>query len=202
VAEPRPYGLVAEFDHADALLEAVRRTRQAGFRRYEAYSPFPIDGLARAEGFSEPWVPLATLLGGIAGAAIGYFMQVYTSLDFQIDIGGRPTVAPPAFALITFELMVLFAVVTSVVVMLLMNGLPRLSHPLFDVPSFHLASLNKFFLVIEASDRRYGESRDFLESLHPVRIDEAPLSSPAPGSRTKSRRAKSRRASSGRGAGA
>jgi hypothetical protein len=76
--------------------------------------------------------------------------------------------------------MVLFSVLSSVVVMLLMNGLPRLSHPLFDVPSFHLASLNKFFLVIEARDRRYAEGRAFLESLHPVRIDEAPVSGPAP----------------------
>jgi hypothetical protein len=119
---------------------------------------------------------LATLVGGVVGAAIGYGMQVYTNLDYPIDIEGRPTIAPPAFALITFELMVLFAVVSCVVVMLILNGLPRLSHPLFDVPTFHLATLDKFFLVIEASDRRFGDdSRKFLESLRPVRIDEAPL---------------------------
>ena len=120
--------------------------------------------------------PLAFLLGGIAGALIGYFMQVYTSLDFPIDICGRPTVAPPAFALITFELTVLFSVLCGVATMLLMNGLPRLSHPLFDVETFHLASLNKFFLVIEADDPKYARgARRFLEGLHPVRIDEAPL---------------------------
>lgn len=179
MAERGLYGLVAEFDRAEALLEAVRRTRQAGFRRFEAYSPFPIEGLSEAVGFKENWVPLATLLGGIAGALIGYFMQVYTNLDFPIDIEGRPTIAPPAFALITFELTVLGAVVTSVVVMLLLNGLPRLSHPIFDVPTFHLASLNKFFLVIEARDRRFGAGRAFLESLNPVRIDEAPLAEAA-----------------------
>ena len=173
---PAVFGLVAEFDRAEALIEAVRRTRKAGYRRFEAYSPFPIDGLSEAMGFKESWVPLATLLGGLAGAAIGYGMQVYTSLAFPIDIGGRPTVAPPAFALITFEVMVLISVIASVVAMLLLNGLPRLSHPLFDVPSFHLASLDKFFLVIEASDRRFGDdSRRFLETLHPVRVDAAPL---------------------------
>ncbi|HSV03278.1 MAG TPA: DUF3341 domain-containing protein [Phenylobacterium sp.] len=174
------FGLVAEFDRAEALLEAVRRARTAGFRRMEAYSPFPIDGLAEAIGFKESWVPLATLLGGIAGAVIGYGMQVYTSTDYRIDIMGRPAVAPPAFALITFEVMVLIAVIASVVVMLLLNGLPRLSHPLFDVPSFHLASLNKFFLVIEARDPRFGDhAREFLDGLHPVRVDEAPLAEAA-----------------------
>lgn len=180
MAEPAVFGLVAEFDNAETLLAAVRRTRQAGYTRFEAFSPFPIDGLAEAVGFKEAWVPLATLLGGVAGAAIGYGMQVYTSLDFPIIIEGRPTVAPPAFALITFELMVLFAVISGVLVMLLRNGLPRLSHPLFEVPSFHLASLNKFFLVIEAGDRQFGDARQFLEGLHPVRLDEAPMAGPAP----------------------
>jgi len=173
---PRAFGLVAEFDRAEALLEAARQAREAGFRRFEAYSPFPIDGLSEALDFHERWTPLAFLLGGVAGALIGYFMQVYTSLDFPIDIGGRPTVAPPGFALITFELTVLGSVLAGVATMLLRNGLPRLSHPLFDVESFHLASLNKFFLVIEASDPKYARgARRFLEGLHPVRIDEAPL---------------------------
>jgi hypothetical protein len=125
-------------------------------------------------GFHEPWVPLATLLGGIGGAAVGFGMQVYTSLDFPIDIGGRPAIAPPAFMLITFELMVLGAVLTGVATMLLRNGLPRLSHPLFDVETFHLASLDKFFLVIEARDAKFSDrTRAFLESLKPVRIDDA-----------------------------
>lgn len=174
------YGLVAEFDRPEALLKATRRTREAGYRCFDAYSPFPIDGLTEATGFHEPWVPLATLLGGVLGAMIGFGMQVYTNLDFPIDIEGRPTIAPPAFALITFEIMVLGAVIASVAVMLARNGLPRLNHPLFDVSTFHLASLNKFFLVIEARDPKFGkDSRAFLEGLKPVRIDEAPLSGPA-----------------------
>jgi hypothetical protein len=177
----RLYGLVAEFDRPEALLEAVRRTRAEGYTRFEAYSPFPIEGLSEAVGFREAWVPLATLLGGIAGAAIGYGMQVYTNLAFPIDIGGRPTIAPPGFALITFELMVLFAVLSSVAVMLLINRLPRLSHPLFDVETFHLASLNRFFLVIEAGDRRFdARSRRFLTDLGAVRVDEAPAPDAAP----------------------
>lgn len=175
-ASPGLYGLVAEFDRPEALLEAVRRAREAGFVRFEAYSPFPIEGLAQAEGFKESWVPLATLLGGVAGAAIGYGMQVYTNLDFAIDIGGRPLLAPPAFTLITFELMVLGAVIAGVLAMLLLNRLPKLHHPLFDVASFHLASLDRFFLVIAASDPRFDLTRDraFLEGLGALRVDEAP----------------------------
>jgi hypothetical protein len=177
----RPYGLVAQFNRAEALLDAARQAKEAGFRRFEAYSPFPIDGLSEAVAFDESWTPLAFLLGGIAGALIGYFMQIYTSTDFPIDIGGRPTVAPPAFALITFELTVLFSVLSGVTTMILTNGLPRLSHPLFDVESFHLASLNKFFLVIEATDPKYARgARRFLEGLHPVRIDVAPLPEAGP----------------------
>jgi hypothetical protein len=180
VAEPSLYGLVAEFDRAEALLDAARRTREAGYRRFEAYSSFPIEGLGEAVGFRESWTPLATLLGGVAGAVLGFGMQVYTNLDFPIDIEGRPTIAPPAFALITFEITILVAVISSAVVMLALSGLPRLSHPLFDVPTFHLASLNKFFLVIEARDPRFGDdSRAFLEQLKPVRIDEAPLAEAA-----------------------
>ena len=175
MAERAVFSLVAEFNDAETLLDAVRRAREAGYTRFEAFSPFPIEGLKEALGFSEPWVPLATLLGGIAGAAIGFLMQVYTSLDYPIDIEGRPTVAPQAFMLITFELMVLGAVLTGVIVMLLRCGLPRLSHPLFDVPTFHLASLNRFFLVIETADPRFtGGTRRFLKGLGAVRVDAAP----------------------------
>ena len=175
MAERAVFALVAEFNDAETLLDAVRRAREAGYTRFEAFSPFPIEGLKEALGFSEPWVPLATLLGGIAGAAIGFLTQVYTSLDYPIDIEGRPTVAPQAFMLITFELMVLGAVLTGVIVMLLRCGLPRLSHPLFDVPTFHLASLNRFFLVIETADPRFtGGTRRFLKGLGAVRVDAAP----------------------------
>ena len=178
-APPAPdmFGIVAEFDRPDRLVEAARRTREAGFVRFETYSPFPIDALSGIEGFHEAYVPLATLLGGVAGAAVGYGMQVYTNLDLPIDVGGRPLIAPPAFALIAFELMVLFAVLAAVVTMLVLNRLPRLNHPLFEVQTFHLASLDRFFLAIESRDPKFDldHTHAFLESLDPVRIDRAPL---------------------------
>ena len=166
-------GLIAEFDRPERLLESVRLSRDAGFLRVNAYTPFPIDGLAEALEFRDRRVPWLTLIGGVFGAALGYGMQVYTNLAYPIDIGGRPIVAPPAFMLITFELMVLFAVLFSIGGMLVLNRLPRLHHPLFDVQDFHLASSSKFFLMISSDDRQFDRDRTlrFLEGMQPVRID-------------------------------
>ncbi len=175
--EPTPhhdsFGLLAEFDRPQRLVEAIQRTRQAGYRRIDAYSPFPIEAVTAALAIRDNRVPLFTLLGGLLGAATGYFMQVIANRAFPIDIGGRPLVAPPAFMLITFELMVLFAVTFSIGSMLLINRLPRLNHPLFDIESFHLASRDKFFLLVFSDDPRFDRdaTRGFLEALAPVRVD-------------------------------
>jgi Protein of unknown function (DUF3341) len=167
------FGLMAEFDKPERLLEAVKQTRTAHYRTMDAYSPFPIEGLAEAMGFKDRRVPMLTLIGGICGAAIGFGMQVYTNLSFPIDIGNRPLVAVPAFMMITFELAVLGAVLLTIGGMFVLNHLPRLHHPVFDVESFHLASSDKFFLVIFSSDKKFDadETRAFLSSLKPRRID-------------------------------
>jgi hypothetical protein len=174
------FGLMAEFDRADRLLDAVKRARAARYRRVDAYSPFPIEGLGEAIGFRDSRVPILTLIGGIGGAALGFGLQVYTNLAFPIDIGNRPLIAVPAFMLITFELAVLGAVLLSIGGMFALNHLPRLNHPVFDVPSFHLASSDKFFLVIFSSDQKFDPeaTRDFLAALKPRRIDL--MTSPAP----------------------
>jgi hypothetical protein len=167
------FGAMAEFDRAERLLEAVKQARGAHYSVMDAYSPFPIEGLAAALGFEDRRVPILTLIGGIAGAALGYGMQVYTNLSFPIDIGNRPLVATPAFMLITFEVGVLCAVLLTIGGMLALNHLPRLHHPVFDMPGFQLASADKFFLVIFSSDRRFDpdETRAFLASLQPRRVD-------------------------------
>jgi hypothetical protein len=178
-ADP-PAGLAAEFDDAEVLLEAVRRLRESGYRRFEAYSPFPIEGLAEAEGFKESKIAAATLAGGILGAATGYGMQVYTNLDFPIDIGGRPLIAQPAFVLITFEVMVLFAVTACILAMLLLNRLPKLYHPVFDIERFGLASLDRFFVVIDAGDEKFDgrRSRALLKRLGAVNVSPMPAADP------------------------
>lgn len=167
------FGLMAEFDSAERLVDAVKQTRSADYRTMDAYSPFPIDGLAEALGFKDRRVPILMLIGGIGGAVLGFGMQVYTNLSFPIDIGNRPLIAVPAFMLITFELAVLCAVLSSIGGMLLLNHLPRLHHPVFDVDSFHFASSDKFFLVIFSSDKKFDveATHAFLSSLQPRRID-------------------------------
>ena len=171
------YGLMAEFASADALLEAARRARAEGYRRTEAYSPFPIEGMAEAIGFEKTRVPLATLVGGIAGGVGGFFLQWYTAVvDYPENIGGRPLNSWPEFIPVTFETTVLFAAFTAAIAMFAANGLPRLRHPVFDVHEFDLATRNRFFLCIPARDPGFEAQpvRRFLEELRPMRVMEVP----------------------------
>jgi hypothetical protein len=171
------YGMMAELASADALVAAARRAREAGYRRIEAYSPFPVEGLAEALDFGPSRVPLATLLGGIAGGVGGYFLQWYSAVvSYPLNIGGRPAHSWPEFIPVTFETTILCAAVTAVVAMLAGNGLPRLRHPVFEVPHFDLATRNRFFLCLLARDPRYDaeSARSFLEGLEPIRIAEVP----------------------------
>nr|WP_254007755.1 DUF3341 domain-containing protein [Rhizobium sp. L1K21] len=167
------FGFIAEFDRPSRLVEAAETTRKEGYVSMDAYSPFPISGLAEALGHSDMRVPWLTLFGGIFGAAIGLGLQIYTNLDYPLNIGGRPLIAFPAFMLITFELLVLFAVLFSIIGMLVLNHLPRLHHPVFDVEDFQLASSEKFFLIIFANDEKFHpeQTLQFLESLQPLRAE-------------------------------
>jgi hypothetical protein len=165
--------LLAEFAAPSDLVAATRALRRAGYRDMEAYSPFPIAGLAEDLGFAERRVPLAFLIGGIAGAAIGYGMQAWVNIDFPLDIGGRAPIASQAFMLIVFELTVLFSVLAGIGAMLFFNRLPRLHHPIFDAPRFRLASDDRFFLALFAGvDFDADAARRALAAQHPVTITE------------------------------
>jgi hypothetical protein len=169
------YGLMAEFAGADALLAGARRARAAGYARIEAYSPFPVEGLAEAVGFTRSRVPLAVLLGGIGGGLGGYFLQWYSAVvQYPQNIGGRPLHSWPEFIPATFELTVLGAALAAFFAMLAANGLPRLRHPVFGAPHFDFATRNRFFLCLLAADPRYEEegARRFLQSLEPMRVVE------------------------------
>jgi hypothetical protein len=179
MADRRLYALVAEFDRPDALLGAARQARQQGFRRLEAFSPFPVDGLADPLKFRERWIAPIMLAGGLAGLLGGFAMQAWVTLDFPLNVGGRPVLAWPAFTLIALELMFLGAVSAGVLAMLLMNRLPRLHHPLFEIDEFHFASSDKFFLAVLADDPRFDDAPDFLKGLGPVRLAEAPYAETA-----------------------
>ena len=168
-----PYGLLAEFETPDALLAAARAAYADGYRRMDAYSPLPVEGLAEAIGFTHNRIPLVVLVGGILGGLGGYFMQWYSAtIDYPIDVGGRPFHSWPSFIPITFELTVLMAALGAVFGMLALNGLPQPYHPVFNVPSFALASGNRFFLSIQAVDPRFDPEATtrFLEGQHPKAI--------------------------------
>ena len=171
------YGLMAEFDSAQALVDAGRKTREAGYKKIDAYSPFPIEGLAEEIGMHFDEVPLTVLIGGIIGGCTGYAMQYWMSaVDYPLNIGGKPPHSWPAFIVITFEMTILFAGISAVLGMLAFNGLPMPYHPVFNVPRFALASKDRFFLIVFSSDKKYSavETRTFLEGLDPRSISEVP----------------------------
>lgn len=171
-AHVEPFGILVEFDAAETLVVAARKARTEGFRCLDAYSPFPLPELSEALAIRDKRVPWITFMGGVFGAAGGYGMQVYTNWDLPIDIGGRPLFAWQPFMLITFETCVLFAVLAAVVGMLLLNRLPRLHHPVFDIGRFHLASVDRFFLIVFGNDPLFDleATGDFLRSLDPVTL--------------------------------
>src|ERR1700751_1716030 len=171
------YGMMAEFDSATALVEAARATHQAGYQKVDAYSRFPIEGLAEEIGFHRDQGPLVVLIGGIVGGLTGYLMQYWMSaVDYPLNIGGKPAHSWPAFIVITFEMTILFAGISAVLGMLAFNGLPMPYHPVFNVPRFAFASKDRFFLIVFSSDKKYNpvETRRFLETLDPRSISEVP----------------------------
>ncbi len=162
------YGLMAEFDTPDQLVEAAERATAGGYRHVNAYTPFPVEGLAEAIGFRRSSVPLLTLIGGLLGGIGGFYMQYWMSaVSYPINIGGRPLNSWPAFIPVTFELTVLGAALFAVLGMLALNKLPMPHHPVFNVPRFALASKDRFFLCIEARDPKFDRvhTAKFLGSL-------------------------------------
>jgi len=170
------YGVMAEFDSAQALVDAAHKTHAAGYRKIDAYSPFPVEGLADAVGAPHD-VPLVVLIGGLIGGGSGYLMQWWMSaVDYPLNIGGKPPHSWPAFIVITFEMTILFAGISAVLGMLALNGLPMPYHPVFNVPRFSSASKDRFFLIVFSSDKKYNsvETRRFLEGLNPRSVSEVP----------------------------
>ncbi len=168
------YGLIAKFNTPEEVVEATRRAREAGYKKMEAYSPFPIDELAEILEF-EPKIQYLVFIGGVVGAITGFGLQYYASVvSYPLIIGGRPFNSWPAFIVVTFELTILFAGLAAVFGMLGLNGFPHPYHPVFNAKDFNLVSRDKFFLVIESTDERFDRdgTRAFLESLGPEEVTE------------------------------
>src|SRR6267143_1330422 len=169
------YGVMGEFETPEQLIHAVEKVREAGYRRLDAYAPFPVEGLSEALGLKRNMVPIICLLGGLAGGVGGFFFQYWASaITYPIDIGGRPLNSWPAFIPVTFELTVLGAALSAVFGMLALNKLPQPHHPLFNVERFKRASNDKFFLCIESHDPKFHleETARFMQSINAQHVTE------------------------------
>ena len=174
---PPIHGLMAEFDDASALVQAAHRAHHAGYRRMDAYSPFPIEELSEAIGFHHTNVPLVVLIGGLLGGLSGFLMQYWISaINYPVNVAGRPLNSWPAFIVVTFEMTILGAALFAVLGMLALNGLPMPYHPVFNVERFAFASKDRFFLCIEARDPKFDRkvTEEFLRSLNPRDVMEVP----------------------------
>jgi hypothetical protein len=168
---------MAEFDSAQELVAAAHKTHEAGYRKIDAYSPFPIEGLAEAIGFHKNNVALIVLIGGLIGGISAYALQYWVAaITYPVNIGGRPFHSWPSFIIVTFELTILFAGLSAAIGMIALNGLPMPYHPVFNVPEFAKASENKFFLIVFSSDPNYDaiRTRSFLAGLAPRMVAEVP----------------------------
>jgi len=169
------YGLMAEFDDPNALVAAAQRARQEGYRCMDAYSPFPIEELHEALAMPHTRLPLIVLIGGIVGCLGGYALQYWVSaIENPWNVGGKPLHSWPAFIPVTFECTILAAALSAVLGMLALNGLPMPYHPVFNVPSFALASRDRFFLCIESADPIFDRegTQKFLEQFAPRSVAE------------------------------
>lgn len=171
---PPPYGIIAEFITPADLIHAAERVRDAGFSRWDVFTPYPVRGMDRAMGLKSSRVGWFSFLGGVTGYATGMLMIWFmNSLDYPILVGGKPMFSPFSAFPPCFELTILFGAFGALLGMLVLNRLPRLHHPLLKHRRFVHASHDRFFLVIETSDPKYGEAevRRLLDAAGNPRID-------------------------------
>jgi hypothetical protein len=181
----RLYGLLAEFTSPAEILHAAERAREQGFRWWDCHTPFPVHGLDRAMGIRATILPILVFGGGLTGTIIAFALQIFTNSfsvgfwalvpvrGYNFMISGKPFVSLPAFIPVAFELTVLLSALSTVGLLLILNGLPQLYHPLFKSLRFARATDDRFFLVIEARDPKFSRARteEFMRSLNPAAIE-------------------------------
>lgn len=153
------YGLAAEFDTPDDIIEATKQVKRAGYSRIDAFSPYPVEELSELIIKRPTRLPWLIFLGGVVGCIGGYLLQYWTqAIEYPLNVGGRPYNSWVSFLPVTFECTILLASLTAVFGMLFLNGFPQPYHPIFNVPRFDLASRNRFFLLIEAADPKFNRT--------------------------------------------
>ncbi|MCG7393440.1 DUF3341 domain-containing protein [Microvirga sp. ACRRW] len=171
------YGIIAEFETPDALADAVRRAKRAGFTQIDAFSPFPLTDLAREMGTRTTAIPWIALVAGLIGAGLQYGAQYWmNAIDYPLNVGGRPLNSWPTFIPSTLIVAILWAGTATLLGLLLILRLPRLHHPVFSVHDFKRASEDRFFLCILGSDPLFEPDgvRCFLEAQLPTSVREVP----------------------------
>jgi hypothetical protein len=150
------YGVMAEYESGQAVVDAARKTMAQGYTRVEAYTPVPIEELNDIIHKKRTILPKLVLAGGLTGMATGFALQYWASvIEYPMNIGGRPMASWTTFIVPSYELTILFASLTAAIGMALLSGLPQPYHPVFNVERFSMASSDKFFLVIESTDRKF-----------------------------------------------
>ena len=181
----RLYGLLAEFETPTAIMEAAKRVREAGYRWWDCHTPFFVHGLDKAMGIQHTILPVLVFGAGVTGCLIAYLLQWYTNATnleawfgvpvtgYAFLISGKPLLSLAVYAIVCFELTVLFAAIGAVVLMFVLNKLPRLYHPVFKSQRFLRATDDRFFIVIEARDPRFyrEKTEDFLRSLGATAVE-------------------------------
>jgi hypothetical protein len=169
------YGIMAEFDDPGLLVHAAKRTYAEGYRKIDTFSPYPIEEAWEAIGHHDRRLSYIVLAGGLVGLVSGLALQEWVhQIAYPLNIAGKPLNSWPQFVPVTFELTILFAALSAVIGMIVLNGLPMPYHPAFNVPRFEHASRDKFFLLVEASDPKFDRQRthDFLKGLNASEINE------------------------------
>lgn len=173
----RPYGIMAEFKSPEALMEAVRAAKHAGYTRLDAFSPFPLSDLAKELGVRTSVIPWIAAVAGLIGAAIQYGSQYWmNAVDYPLNVGGRPLHSWPAFIPASLIVAILWAGAATLIGLLLILRLPRLNHPVFALPGFERASEDRFFLCILQDDPKFDRRviLEFLGTLSPLAVREIP----------------------------
>ena len=174
MADSSPYGIIAEFTTPADAMQAPERVRDAGFRRWDVYTPFPVHGMDKAMGLKNSKVGWFSFFGGVTGFTTGMVMIWWMNgYDYPIIIGGKPMFSPFGAFPPSYELTILLGAFGSLFGMLFLNRLPRLHHPLLKTKSFARATHDRFFVVIECSDAKYSETetRKLLESAGSANIE-------------------------------